>query len=147
MLDFLIAHGDAIIAGILSIIGIIISSITSSHIAKRKYQGEEYKSLKLENQKLREELNQLKDISTIDKSLDKTHGTIYYETMPDGSKRSICGLCWEQSHKKIPLKTHYSSEYPGSLNGHCAVCKATCYDTLEPQYDHFQTENERITII
>ena len=147
MLDFIIEHSDAIITGVFGIIGIIISSVTSVCVTKRKVQGEDTKSLQLENKKLQEELNQLKDIAAIDNALDKSHGSIYYETMPDGSRRSLCGFCWEQSHKKIPLKTHNSSNHPRSLIGFCEVCKATCNDTLEPQYDYSSSDGEKIVII
>ena len=146
MFDYIIAHSDAIITGVFGIVGIIITSVTSVYVTKRKVQGENTKSLQLENQKLQEELKQLKDIDVIDKSLDKTHGSIYYETMPNGSRRSLCGYCWEQSHKRIPLKTHTSSNRPHSLIGFCEVCKATCNDTLESQYDYSATEDERIII-
>ena len=147
MLDFIIAHSDAIITGVFGIIGIIISSVTSVCVTKRKVQGEDTKSLQLESKKLQEELNQLKDITAIDSALDKSHGSIYYETMPNGSRRSLCGFCWEQSHKKIPLKTNNSSNRPRSLIGFCEVCKATCNDTLEPQLNYSSSEGERIVII
>lgn len=146
MLDFITAHSDAIITGIFGIVGIIITSITSIYVTKRKIQGEEKKSLQLENKKLQDELNRFKDITAIDNALDKTHGSIYYETMSNGSKRSLCGYCWENSSKRIPLKTHHSSNYPHSLVGYCAVCKATCNDTLEPQNNYSSTESEQIII-
>ena len=146
MIDFIIAHSDAIITGILGVVGAIITAIASVYVTKRKVQGEENKSLQLENKKLQEELSQLKDITAIDNALDKTHGSIYYETMFDGSKRSLCGFCWELSHKRIPLKTQNSYIHPQRLVGHCEVCKATCNDKLEPQYDYSATENKRTII-
>lgn len=146
MLEFLSANSSAIITGVCGIIGIIISSITSVVVTKKKCQSDGNSSLQTENKRLQEELNQLKDIEAIDKSLDKTHGSIYYETMSNGSRRSLCGYCWEQSHKRIPLKTHNSTNHPRSLIGYCEVCKATCNDTLEPQYDYSATDNEKIII-
>lgn len=147
MLEFLSANSSAIITGVCGIIGIIISSITSVVVTKKKCQSDGNSSLQTENKRLQEELNQLKDITAIDNALDKTHGSIYYETMLDGSRRSLCGFCWEQSHKRIPLKTHNSSNRPRSLIGYCEVCKATCNGTLEPQHDNSSSEGERIVII
>lgn len=141
MLKFLNENSGEIITGIFGIVGIFISSI----LTKRKYQSEERKSLRLENEKLKEELNQLKDITAIDKALDKTHGSIYYETMTDGSRRSLCAFCWEQSHKRIPLKIQDSSNRSRNLIGFCQVCKATCNDTLEPHYSNL-TKNNRTFI-
>ena len=146
MLEFLSANSSAIITGVCGIIGIIISSITSVFVTKKKCQSDGNSSLQAENKRLQEELNQLKDIKAIDKSLDKTHGSIYYETMEDGYKRSLCGFCWEQSHKRIPLKTQNSFTHPGRLIGFCQVCKANCNDTLEPQYKKSSTENKRTYI-
>lgn len=143
MLEFLSANSSAIITGVCGIIGIIISSITSVIVTKKKCQNDGNSSLQEENKRLQEELKLLKDVDAIDKTLDKTHGSIYYETMPNGSRRSLCGYCWEQSHKRIPLKTHNSYNRPHSLSGFCQVCKAHCNDTLEPQNDYSETQNER----
>ena len=143
MLEILIANSGIIITGIFGIIGSIIASITSIYVTKKKCQSDKNSFLQSENERMQKELNRLKDINSIDNTLDKTHGSIYYETMSNGSRRSLCGYCWEQSHKRIPLKTFNSSNYPRSLIGYCEVCKATCNDTLEPQYDYSTIENGR----
>jgi len=55
-------------------------------------------------------------------NIDKSQGTIYYEELPNGKKRTICGFCWEKSQLKTPVLNDKSS----TANGYCYICKVYC---------------------
>ena len=48
------------------------------------------KELKAENEKLREKLLQIESIEEHEKLIDKSRGTIYFESLPNGKSRPIC---------------------------------------------------------
>ena len=136
MLDFINNNG-VLFGGICSIITALIAAIVALVIDSRKNKKDTIASMKKEINSLKEELdrtktelNEYKSIEHQEISIDKTHGSIYLETLPNGGQRKICGYCWENKHKKMPLvlDTYYSStENRIVTTGDCGSCKTTCY--------------------
>ncbi len=80
---------------------------------------------------MKEKLNKYIIIEEQEKSIEKKTGSIYVEILLDGSKRNICGYCWERERVKMPLVIgqYYSEEERRVVKyGTCGNCKASCYD-------------------
>lgn len=130
MLDFINNNG-VLFSGIFSIIAALITAIVAIIKDNKKNKQDTIKSLRKELDETKEKLATYTSIEQQEKNIDKTTGSIYVETMPDGKKRNICGYCWENNHTKIPLvmNSYYSEEeYRTVFYGNCGVCKAACYD-------------------
>lgn len=104
----------------------------------KKEKRQSIKELKKEIKVLEDELSQLKEIETLEKSIDKSEGTIYYEEINGGKIREICGYCWEKEHIKIPII--YLLEYDeysrqSEYRARCQNCGKLCiFFDQEPEY-------------
>lgn len=109
MLHFINENG-VLFSGIFGIIGILLSALISVYTDKKKRKNDTIKELEERLEKTENDLKKYTLIENQEKNIDKTRGTIYVETLPDGSKREICAYCWEKSRIKIPLisKSCYS---------------------------------------
>lgn len=141
MLEFINNNG-VLFSGIFSILGVLITVIVTIIIDNRKSNVETVKSLrqKLENtntelETIKAELLKLQSIEKAESTLDKTHGSIYYENFPSGKSRAICGFCWEKERIKIPLVVdiHYEQYTKDAYyDGYCHSCKTHCIENIEP---------------
>lgn len=43
------------------------------------------------------------------------------------NKRYICGYCWEESNKTIPIVTNFTDEYVYNFGLKCKICENDCY--------------------
>ena len=128
-----------------SIITALISAIVAISIDNKKNKIDSIKSLKIELTETREKLEETRqklseaqkiidnytNIENVEKSVDKSHGAIYIETLPDGKTRSICGYCWENNRAKMPLmmSEYYDDDLCSYITrGYCFSCKANCYE-------------------
>lgn len=124
-----------------TILASLIAAIVSLVNSNKKMKQDSINSLKKdiaikeeELSKLRNELHIAKSKTIAEKSIDKTKGTIYYETLEGGDVRAICGLCWEKEQVKVPIVTDlcdddgYSRPYYG---GYCHSCKTFCKEHSE----------------
>ena len=80
-------------------------------------------------------IKEYKNIENQEKNIDKRTGAIYSELMPDGTKRDICGYCWEKERIKIPVSVDikYDEYLHPYYDGYCYSCKTHCYENIEPE--------------
>ena len=117
--------------------------IVKNHKENKKERAQIVKELRSENLALQEELRTYRSIEEIEKGIDKSNGTIYFETLPGNKKRAICSYCWEKDHIKIPIiprlefdedtRTNYYSAF-------CQNCKAYC--TFYDEHKECEVETE-----
>lgn len=81
------------------------------------------KELKAENEKLREKLLQIESIEEHEKLIDKSRGTIYFESLPNGKSRPICGFCWENTHSTVPVLPRWERD---ECWAYCIECRNSC---------------------
>ncbi|MBR3598423.1 MAG: hypothetical protein IKL53_00945 [Lachnospiraceae bacterium] len=132
MLEFINNNG-VLFSGIFSIIVALISAlVTVSRDNKKnkldtiKFLRKEVETLKAELSKSQDEINELKSIEYKEMRIDKSHGTMYYESLSNGKRRAICGVCWEKEHIMIPVDVdimhdEYINQY--YYSGKCSLCK------------------------
>ena len=132
-----ITENPVIFAAICTVIGVIISSATAMHIERKrglnkiilKMENENAKLLE-ENQLLKKELEKIRSVEEKEKTIDKSKGSVYIETLSNNQVREICGFCWETSKKTVPIDTFPDdSDYGRDFfhdYGQCKVCKAYC---------------------
>ena len=131
MLKFINENGvlcTAIFSAFFGIVGFLVKTM----IGNRKNKKDVISSLKKELEDVKRELEKYTSVEQQEKTIEKKQsGAIYVETLPNGTKRNICGYCWEKNHNKMPLMMNsYYSEDERKLvvMGNCGCCKATCYD-------------------
>lgn len=130
MLQFINDNG-VLFSGIFGLITALITAIFAFIIDKQKSKKDTINSLKKELEKVKSELNMYQSLEEQEKCIDKSTGSIYIETLPNGTKRSICGYCWESKHAKMPLimDPYYSEVLKKTvIYGQCGSCKASCYE-------------------
>ena len=111
----------------------------------KKNKIETIRSLKKELSEKTEELNKVKkeledtvSIERAEKNIDKRKGSIYVETLPNGGKRAICGFCWENEHKKIPITVDkYHTETMAYYYGQCSNCGNGCNENIVEEFPVF----------
>lgn len=140
MLDFINNNG-VLFSGIFSIIVALISVLVTVIRDHKKSRIDTVRSLRKELETTKKELDEAKaqlissqSIETAEKLIDKSHGSIYYETLPNGSTRTICGFCWEKEHIKIPIVIdmcyeEYSKQ--AYYDGYCNSCKSHCIENID----------------
>ena len=132
-----ITENPVIFAAICTVVGVIISSATAIHIERKKGLNKiivkmENKNTKLseENLSLKEELEKFRSVEEREKTIDKSKGSAYLETLSNNQAREICGFCWETSKKTVPVDTFPDdSDYdrdPFHDYGRCKVCGTSC---------------------
>lgn len=142
MLEFINNNG-VLFSGIFSIIVALISVLVTVIRDNKKSKNDTIKSLREELEKTYKELSQTKaelisakSIEEAEKCIDKTHGSIYYEKLPNGDSRTICGFCWEKEHIRIPIVTQigYDEDTKIPYNcGYCYSCKTSCIEDIETE--------------
>ena len=143
MLEFVNSNGTFFtILG--SIFTALISAIVAVLIDRRKYKADSIKDLREELSKTKQELDECKDIineykniENQEKNIDKRTGAIYSELLPDGSKRDICGYCWEKERIKIPLAVEIQYDeylHREYFNGYCYSCNTHCFENIETEF-------------
>lgn len=144
MLEFINNNG-VLFSGIFSIICVLITIMVSVVRDNKNNKIETIRSLKKELSEKTEELNKVKkeledtvSIERAEKNIDKRKGSIYVETLPNGGKRAICGFCWENKHKKIPITVEISygsdSKY---YYGRCNNCGNGCDENIVEEFPVF----------
>ncbi len=144
MLEFINNNG-VLFSGIFSIICVLITIMVSVVKDNKNNKIETIRSLKKELSEKTEELNKVKkeledtvSIERAEKNIDKRKGSIYVETLPNGGERAICGFCWENEHKKIPITVEISygsnSKY---YYGHCNNCGKGCEENIIEEFPVF----------
>lgn len=140
MLDFINNNG-VLFSGIFSIIVALISVLVTVIRDHKKSRVDTVKSLRKELENTKKELDEVraeiissKSVETAEKQIDKSHGSIYYETLPNGSTRHICGFCWEKEHIRIPIVVdicyeEYSKQ--SYYDGYCNSCKSHCIENID----------------
>lgn len=141
MLEFVNSNGTFFtILG--SIFTALISAIVAVLIDRRKYKVDSIRDLREELSKTKQELDECKciiqeykSIENQEKNIDKRIGAIYSELMPDGTKRDICGYCWEKERIKIPISVdiRYDEYLLPYYDGYCYSCKTHCYENIETE--------------
>ena len=98
------------------------------------------KELKAENEKLKERLLQIESIEEHEELIDKSKGSIYYELLPNGKSRPICGFCWESTHSTVPVLPHLEA---GEYWAHCFECQKSCtfFDNDYLKFSEEQTDD------
>ena len=132
-----------------SIITALISAIVAIVIDNRKSKVDSVRTLKKElaeaklgledaRQKLvkvQAVVDNYRSIEKEESSIDKSTGAIYVETLLNGSKRNICGYCWEKERVKLPIVVDLCyDEYEKRryYRGICEVCNASCIENISP---------------
>lgn len=130
MLEFINNNG-VLFSGVFGLVTALITAIVAIIVDKRKAKNDTVQHLKQELIDLKAELEKYTSIEKQEQNIDKSTGAIYVETLPSGSKRNICGYCWESNRTKMPLNmSNYCDEDEGKMiiRGICGACKARCYD-------------------
>ena len=130
MLQFINDNG-VLFSGVFAVVTALITAITSMIVNNRRSKQENMRKLQEQLEEERKKLNKYIGIEEQEKFIEKKTGSIYVEILPDGSKRNICGYCWERERVKMPLimGKYYSEEERRVVeHGSCGNCKATCYD-------------------
>lgn len=126
MLKFVNENG-ILFSGFISIITALIAALATHIIESKREKKETIKSLQNEVSKLKSELQQYKDKAAADKALDKSDGSLYVETLPEGKKRTICGFCWEEHNRKTPIVPEmYYGIHERYNECQCSICKRYC---------------------
>ena len=151
MLEF-INNNPILATGIFGILAAIISSlitaISALHIEKKKLERsnvskleDQIETITLKLKSTEEELLKYTRIEDIEKSIDKSKGAVYVETLANGSSRCICGYCWETKHLKIPINVTRDATY--GLSGFCENCKTECSEKdFSSNYGNYPNETE-----
>ena len=130
MLQFINENG-VLFSGIFAIIAALISALVAIIIDNRKNKKDSIAAMRKELEKTKAELEAYTSIAEQEKYIDKSTGSIYVETLPNGKTRKICGYCWENNHTKMPLITdsyYDEEERKRVVYGKCGSCKASCYE-------------------
>lgn len=140
MLEFINNNG-VLFSGIFSIVGALIAAVVAVVKENKANRKDTIASLHKEVAELKSQLatteGKLQDALSIEKAeslIDKTKGSIYYESFNNGGSRPICGFCWEKEHIKIPLNVnicydeHTKEQY---YSGRCSSCNCYCIENIE----------------
>ena len=130
MLEFINNNG-VLFSGVFGLVTALATAIIAIIVDKRKAKNDTVNSLKKELAETKAELEKYTLIERQEELIDKSTGAIYVETLPNGSKRNICGYCWESKRSKMPLTmASYYDDDDGKLvvRGICGSCNARCYD-------------------
>lgn len=140
MLEFINNNG-VLFSGIFSIVGALIAAVVAVVKENKANRKDTIASLHKEVAELKSQLAttevKLQDALSIEKAeslIDKTKGSIYYESFNNGGSRPICGFCWEKEHIKIPLNVNmYYDEYTKKqyYSGRCSSCNCYCIENIE----------------
>lgn len=139
MLEFINGNGVlfsgifAIIAALISVLVTVIRDHKQSKIETINSLRKELEKAQLELKELKAEIESSNSVERAEINIDKTHGSIYYETFADGKTRTICGFCWEKEHIKIPVVAELSfDDYTKQsyYDGYCNACKSHCIENL-----------------
>lgn len=140
MLEFINNNG-VLFSGIFSIVGALIAAVVAVVKENKANRKDTIASLHKEVAELKSQLTttevKLHDALSIEKAeslIDKTKGSIYYESFNNGGSRPICGFCWEKEHIKIPLNVNicydqYTKEQ--YYSGRCSSCNCFCIENIE----------------
>ena len=153
MLEF-INNNPILTSGLFGLITAIVSALITALVTLKieKKKSEQSKEAKLEEKindltlklnSTNEQLSKYTNIENLEKNIEKGKGAIYTERFENGSKRHICGYCWEREHLKIPINVHLRcSEYTYEqwLSGTCHNCHVDCIESLEPNIDDSEEE-------
>lgn len=142
MLEFINNNG-VLFSGIFSVIVALISVLVAVLRDNKNSRLDTIKSLRKELEKVKEELSNTqaelisaKSIEKRENNIDKSHGSIYYENLPNGSSRTICGFCWEKENITVPVVAELSfDEYTKQqyLFAKCNLCKSSCIENLDDE--------------
>lgn len=140
MLEFINNNG-VLFSGIFSIVGALIAAVVAVVKENKANRKDTIASLHKEVAELKSQLatteGKLQDALSIEKAeslIDKTKGSIYYESFNNGGSRPICGFCWEKEHIKIPLNVNIRyDEYTKEqyYSGRCSSCNCFCIENIE----------------
>lgn len=140
MLEFINNNG-VLFSGIFSIVGALIAAVVAVVKENKANRKDTIASLHKEVAELKSQLatteGKLQDALSIEKAeslIDKTKGSIYYESFNNGGSRPICGFCWEKEHIKIPLNVNIRyDEYTKEqyYSGRCSSCNCYCIENIE----------------
>ena len=140
MLEFIDNNG-VLFSGIFSIIGALIAAVVAVIKENKASKKDTITSLRREIAELKSQLAttevKLQDALSIEKAeslIDKTKGSIYYESFNSEGSRPICGFCWEKEHIKIPLNVNICyDEYTKEqyYSGRCSSCNCFCIENIE----------------
>ena len=140
MLEFINNNG-VLFSGIFSIVGALIAAVVAVVKENKANRKDTIASLHKEVAELKSQLatteGKLQDALSIEKAeslIDKTKGSIYYESFNNGGSRPICGFCWEKEHIKIPLNVNICyDEYTKEqyYSGRCSSCNCFCIENIE----------------
>ena len=140
MLKFINNNG-VLFSGIFSIVGALIAAVVAVVKENKSNRKDTIASLHKEVAELKSQLatteGKLQDALSIEKAeslIDKTKGSIYYESFNNGGSRPICGFCWEKEHIKIPLNVNICyDEYTKEqyYSGRCSSCNCFCTENIE----------------
>lgn len=140
MLEFINNNG-VLFSGIFSIVGALIAAVVAVVKENKANRKDTIASLHKEVAELKSQLAttevKLQDALSIEKAeslIDKTKGSIYYESFNNGGSRPICGFCWEKEHIKIPLNVNICyDEYTKEqyYSGRCISCNCFCIENIE----------------
>ncbi len=140
MLEFINNNG-VLFSGIFSIVGALIAAVVAVVKENKANRKDTIASLHKKVAELKSQLAttevKLQDALSIEKAeslIDKTKGSIYYESFNNGGSRPICGFCWEKEHIKIPLNVNICyDEYTKEqyYSGRCSSCNCFCIENIE----------------
>lgn len=147
MLQF-IKDNAVLCTGVFSIVAALISALVTLIVNRNTEKSKTITELKTDLKEAKKELQEAQDklhkaeqelkefqsIENAEQNIDKGHGSIYKEKMPDGSTRDICAYCWEREHKKIPINTElvYNDFGPTYYGARCRVCDKYCEEEYCP---------------
>ena len=146
VLEFINSNG-ILVGGFFSIITALIAAFATHFIERKREKKETIKALQCEVNKLKSELKRLEDQDAADKAIDKSNGSLYIETLPNEKQRTICGFCWEESHKKTPIVPEYYYGHHEQYEAcQCPICRRYCrgmdmFAAQQSAYSPIEAEN------
>ena len=126
MLKFVNENG-ILFTGIISVITALIAAFATHIVEGKREKKESIKVLQEEVARLKSDLKRFEDQEAADRAVDKSDGSLYVESLPNGKSRVICGFCWEENHFKTPIVPEW---YYGHQEQYevckCPICERYC---------------------
>lgn len=118
--------------GLVALCSIVLTVITKNYINRKNKIEHLFK----ENESLKKIIEKYENLKEKEHNIDKSQGSIYIETINSFGKRYICGYCWEELNKTIPIVPDFNDNIVYNLGATCNTCKRIC------DFQYLQEDNE-----
>lgn len=120
------------------VLGGFIGGFIKEYFQNKTEKKNKIEKLISENEQLKKTIEKYENLKEKEQNIDKSKGSIYLEKIADSDGRYICGYCWEESKKTIPIIPDFTDEHVYYYGVVCEICKKGCYfgqHSQEEQYD------------